>query len=403
VDTKLLRNVDVFHAMDASEDGKVSPPELRSGLAKVGIALVDEDFAALVAVLDSDQNGSVSLAELDRALSLAFRAEQDAARLENSLAHPAMVKVEHTEAIRILKLGADKRHLRTVDLFYEMDENRDAKISASELREALTKHCIELPDHDFERFVGLLDADGSGNVSLNELDHALQAAAAAAQFEESGAGVMPAPSGAEGWTPLAAATVAENDFETDNTLGSQSPIHSLARFQSPVPENRVFPVSMASPHGEEQLRGFDTGYSFSFDDFDASQTVGASGFEAPPSFSNFEDSRVEDENPFGAGEHDSGSVGIRGCANGEDASVAGGSKDGDTFQASEAATASVGICADALERSDACGAAANIAEKSNDVNANHALQKTLSYEDDFEDDPEMDESGVRGSSGTFES
>lgn len=64
------RMIDVFRRFDTSGDGILSHAEFRTGLKHLGVDTADDDFKTLVAQLDKDNSGDVSILEFDKALKL---------------------------------------------------------------------------------------------------------------------------------------------------------------------------------------------------------------------------------------------------------------------------------------------------------------------------------------------
>eukprot|EP00435_Cladocopium_sp_Y103_P069913 s1156_g34.t1 len=68
---KRLRASDLFKKIDASGDGNVTGEELRMGLHDLGFKLTDADLTSIMAVIDKDGGGEVSVKEFDRAMRAA--------------------------------------------------------------------------------------------------------------------------------------------------------------------------------------------------------------------------------------------------------------------------------------------------------------------------------------------
>ncbi|CAJ1345641.1 unnamed protein product, partial [Effrenium voratum] len=68
---KRLRASDLFKKIDSSGDGNVTGEELRSGLYDLGFKLSEADLASIMAVIDKDGGGEVSVKEFDRAMRAA--------------------------------------------------------------------------------------------------------------------------------------------------------------------------------------------------------------------------------------------------------------------------------------------------------------------------------------------
>jgi len=68
---KKLRASDLFRNIDSSEDGNISASELRTGLVDLGMKFSDHDFSLIMAKIDKDGGGDISLREFDKALKAA--------------------------------------------------------------------------------------------------------------------------------------------------------------------------------------------------------------------------------------------------------------------------------------------------------------------------------------------
>lgn len=67
-----IRSAEIFRFLDTNGNGAVSPSELNNGLRRLGVhKLKDGELREMVAALDVDQSGDISLYEFDKALRLA--------------------------------------------------------------------------------------------------------------------------------------------------------------------------------------------------------------------------------------------------------------------------------------------------------------------------------------------
>eukprot|EP00913_Durusdinium_trenchii_P020996 g19729.t1 len=67
-----IRSVEIFRFLDTNGNGGVSPEELARGLHRLGVhKLRDSELEEVVASLDTDRSGDISLTEFDKALRLA--------------------------------------------------------------------------------------------------------------------------------------------------------------------------------------------------------------------------------------------------------------------------------------------------------------------------------------------
>eukprot|EP00698_Gefionella_okellyi_P008576 TRINITY_DN212_c1_g1_i1.p1 TRINITY_DN212_c1_g1~~TRINITY_DN212_c1_g1_i1.p1 ORF type:complete len:1273 (+),score=360.04 TRINITY_DN212_c1_g1_i1:159-3977(+) len=181
----------VFRQFDMDHDGTVSHAELREGLKQLNFELNDQDFEALVNVVDADRNGYVDYNEFARSLKQQedgamtavesedpfvkqFKLNTQVLGVSTSLSPApkvakAPVSAEHDRSL--IKRVADVMHGRgeqMIRAFRNLDRDFDGKVAYSELKRALADTRIVFSDPDFQRFVTLVDRNGDGYVDYHE-------------------------------------------------------------------------------------------------------------------------------------------------------------------------------------------------------------------------------------------
>jgi calmodulin len=171
------RKLDVrgaFRAFDTNGDGFVSPQEFKNAVAQLGLGLSGDEADALLAHLDTDNDGMVSYEEF---LTQLFRAARDP-----SLARLGPAFVEHFAAYdegacalwqRIARAFRD-RGVPLRQVFELFDADRDGVISRQELSEAFQLMRLGLSGSDVDRLLRDIDVNQDGRVNIHEFINRLQ-------------------------------------------------------------------------------------------------------------------------------------------------------------------------------------------------------------------------------------
>jgi len=130
-----------FKRFDADGDGSISVLELKNG---AGAGFTSGEIAAVFALGDSDQDGSISFAEFAQLVLPSAR--DKVSQLKKSFSTPNDVQAA----------------------FNRFDVNRDGKISCEELRNGLTSSGLRMNDQEVMTVFAIADVDGDGEISLNE-------------------------------------------------------------------------------------------------------------------------------------------------------------------------------------------------------------------------------------------
>jgi len=208
LDASRTRTIDLFRKIDHSGDGNASAAEFREGLAELGFAPSEHDFSLLLARLDKDGSGDVTLKELDRALRQAEKqamvpaAAAAAARMrvekrqqeqreqsqsqqqqQQRVQEPLAPMDRGDEVLCAIRGVLNKRKTRMVDVFRAIDKSGDGLVSVQEFRDGLAQLGVPQPDEDLAAIMAGLDRDGSGDVNVKEFDKALKLAEKKARAE----------------------------------------------------------------------------------------------------------------------------------------------------------------------------------------------------------------------------
>jgi calmodulin len=173
---KRIRVSELFKSIDTGGDGSISGQELRPALENLGIKCTDQEFAQIMAKIDKDGGGDVSLKELDRALKAAEKAGP-----------PPKRKEEHGQTAKKKQPGLtvdDKDEIRQIfNLFKQLCRSRAADdsgnvdlvswddegtISTDELEQLLETVGLRLDPAEVQEMIKEIDADGSGTIDFSE-------------------------------------------------------------------------------------------------------------------------------------------------------------------------------------------------------------------------------------------
>eukprot|EP00933_Yihiella_yeosuensis_P061873 TRINITY_DN64747_c0_g1_i1.p1 TRINITY_DN64747_c0_g1~~TRINITY_DN64747_c0_g1_i1.p1 ORF type:complete len:539 (+),score=110.59 TRINITY_DN64747_c0_g1_i1:62-1618(+) len=84
--------------------------------------------------------------------------------------------IEANIVLSSIRSVLNKSGTRTIDLFRKIDAGGDGSVDASEFRKGISGFGLDLTDDKFDAVMMVLDKDGSGDVSLKELDRAMKQA-----------------------------------------------------------------------------------------------------------------------------------------------------------------------------------------------------------------------------------
>jgi len=170
---KKMRATDLFKKIDTSGDGCLDADELRAGLADLGFKASDAEFAVVMARVDKDGGGDVSLKEFDRALKAAEKL-------------PKKQKAEEANLVPKKKQGItaeDREEFRQIFCLFKQLTKKEATeagqeqlvamdssgtISVDELEQLLEGVGMKLQPDDISNMIRDLDKDQNGNIDFEE-------------------------------------------------------------------------------------------------------------------------------------------------------------------------------------------------------------------------------------------
>ena len=165
---------DLFQAMDRDGDGSLDHDELRAALHRLGIDMTDMQFVQLIRRVDTDNSGSIDVAELENAIMNADAHKKDTKELtdeERDAIMNAPDKAIWARVWRILK----ERRIRATTLFHDIDEDWSGVITPKELREGLERLLgLVLSEDEFALALQVCDRDRSGEIEFKELARAIK-------------------------------------------------------------------------------------------------------------------------------------------------------------------------------------------------------------------------------------
>jgi Ca2+-binding EF-hand superfamily protein len=174
---KKMRATDLFKKIDTSGDGSLDADELRAGLSDVGWRGSDAEFAVIMARVDKDGGGDVSLKEFDRAIKAAEKLPKK--------------KLVEEVVVQKKKQGItaeDREEFRQIFCLFKQltkkEGTEDAPselvamdtagtISTDELEQLLEGVGMKLRPDDIHNMIGDLDKDHNGNIDFEEFCSAM--------------------------------------------------------------------------------------------------------------------------------------------------------------------------------------------------------------------------------------
>jgi len=172
---KRLRASDLFKKIDASGDGNVSGPELRTGLAELGFKLSDSDLANIMSVIDKDGGGEVSVKEFDRAIRAAeklpskkVKEDQAAAAKKARGGITDEDKEEFRQIFCLFKQLSQFRNEGSDASVELIDWDDSGTITVEDLEQLLETVGLKLTPPQMEAMMMEIDADGNGEIDFQE-------------------------------------------------------------------------------------------------------------------------------------------------------------------------------------------------------------------------------------------
>jgi len=174
---KRLRASDLFKQVDASGDGCIDAGELREGFKNIiGFETSDEEFNALMKIIDKDGGGDVSLKEFEKAMRLAEKLvpkkKQEAPKKKKGISQEELVQFEQMFGLfRQICQRRQAVYQGDVDADSHLDlvvNDKSGTVNVKELEYIFEVIGLKYETEDAAALLALIDVDGSGDISLNE-------------------------------------------------------------------------------------------------------------------------------------------------------------------------------------------------------------------------------------------
>lgn len=163
-DQKGLSIADIFGELDTDGDGEIAVEELEAGLKALGTfnEVSREDCQGVISYFDKDGDGKISSGEFVEF----FSGRLKAVSLERNRKRNAQLAGRFRSVLQ----AANKKGLKTEDVFAHLDQDKGGSISTKELSEGIRKlpHFKSLSDEDIAGLIEMLDADHNGEISMEE-------------------------------------------------------------------------------------------------------------------------------------------------------------------------------------------------------------------------------------------
>mmetsp|Transcript_5535 Transcript_5535/g.7826 ORF Transcript_5535/g.7826 Transcript_5535/m.7826 type:complete len:286 (+) Transcript_5535:69-926(+) len=169
---KRMRASDLFKKIDASGDGSLEGPELREGLKNLGLETTDDEFEVVMARIDKDGGGDVSLKEFDRALKAAEKLppkkKEEAPKKKQGLTDED--REEFRQIFCLFKQLCRQRASEAAnDDSVELIQWDDGgSIQVDELETLLETVGLHIEQRDVEQMIAEIDLDGNGEIDFQE-------------------------------------------------------------------------------------------------------------------------------------------------------------------------------------------------------------------------------------------
>lgn len=162
----------IFREFDKDGDGCVDAKEIQSGIERLNIFcdISEVDSKAVISQFDQDGDGKISLKEF---ISFFSSRVQQATNERFGKKRLTILGKKFRELINTVVSSGGT----IADLFSHFDKDKSGSLTVTEFVDGLRglKPFQELTEADFEGLVSLLDADGSGEVSLSEFQRFVNA------------------------------------------------------------------------------------------------------------------------------------------------------------------------------------------------------------------------------------
>lgn len=162
--------MDLFKTIDADGGGSISAQELRAGLIEFGLKASDQEFAAVMAKMDKDGGGDVSLKEFEKAIRYA---EKLPVVKKKEKRKPGGMTTEDKEEFRqifcLFKQLCRAREQGQQDVDPDLVEwDESGGISVEELEQLLETVGMKLNKLELDAIIREIDSDGNGQIDFQE-------------------------------------------------------------------------------------------------------------------------------------------------------------------------------------------------------------------------------------------
>lgn len=154
----------IFNHFDKDSEGTISRDELAEGISSMKHfkALTETDVKDLVALLDTDGDGTISLQEFKNFINISPQAIKkiNTERQSNQI----------LERLRAILKGAQAQNKSPQDVFAHLDKNGDGDLTLSELKDGLLKikGFSSFSEEAYQELFRIIDKDGSNSVTVDE-------------------------------------------------------------------------------------------------------------------------------------------------------------------------------------------------------------------------------------------
>ena len=160
----------LFAQWDVDGDGLVSRLEFRRAMEVLGLGNEKSVIDALFDLMDYDDSGDITTAELGQALAWA----QSKGRTERILTSKPVkplgaVGAAERESGAALYEAMMQNSTKVIELFKFLDQNEDGAVSKKEFRRAPALLGIKMPATEVDALFDAFDSDGLGILSFKEL------------------------------------------------------------------------------------------------------------------------------------------------------------------------------------------------------------------------------------------
>jgi len=186
---KVARLEHEFKKLDKNGDNSLNMVEFTQACEDWGLGLDQNEIKRALHKIDADSSGTIELNEFRRTFSLAISAAPTLSLLDAikntllNLAQHGGLKTDLAKGLKLKRINSDDYKQIEEDAvskiaskFEEIDSNKDGAIDLQEFKKAVKDLGLDWDDDQTESVLRKIDADGSGDIDLNEFGQILYAA-----------------------------------------------------------------------------------------------------------------------------------------------------------------------------------------------------------------------------------